>query len=105
MHSQHKFDLRNISENKGEMILKQYLDYSNPKISDWSSLWYLLWTFCLNISVLSCVYTQYHMLKLDNKADILYYHRICYELNCDVMLFKELVISSLSIMNSTFFDV
>ena len=34
MHSQHKFDLRNISENKGEMILKQYLDYSNPKISD-----------------------------------------------------------------------
>ena len=74
MHSQHKFDLRNISENKSEMILKQYLDYSNPKISDIPFM-----NFCLNISVLSCVYTQYHMLKLDNKADILYYHRICYE--------------------------
>ena len=79
------------------MILKLYLDYLNPKISDIP-----FFNIYLNISVFSCVYTQYHMLKLENKADILYYHRICYELNCDVMLFKELAICCLSIMNSTF---
>lgn len=97
MHSLQKFDLQNTSENKSEMILKLFLDYSNPEISD-----ILVMSFCLNISVFVCVYTQYHMLKLDNKTDILYYHRIYCELNCDVMLFKELVISSLSIKNCTF---
>ena len=82
------------------MILKLFLDYSNPKISDKFIIPFN--NIYLNISVFSCVYTQYHMLKLENKADILYYHRIYYKLDCDVMLFKELVISCLSKMNSTF---